>query len=177
MSRLDDFVTAVEAQFDDSTVSFEAGRVRKTRHGQRRRVIFQRRAGALVFSTGPGRHATGTPVSGVGDYTDQKFQRQEVVEVTLRAEDEDALDTMLDRLIDAIFVIAGPNVFEERSQYEWVEGDSSTGGTNSARQPAIRLLLTLKLKSVPPQPGQFVKVTDADAVLSEGDEDVTVDIS
>jgi hypothetical protein len=175
MSRLDDLVTAIAAQYGDGTVSFEAGKLAKARHGQQRRIIFQRCRGTLKFSVDGGRTAFGTPVSDAGTVTERRFAREEEVEITLRGEDEEALDLMFDRLVNSIFEIAGPNAFTDASDYEWVGDDSTDGGAYSARNPAIRFTVRLKLQSVS-QPAPYVTLTDAEATVSEGDTDVAVTI-
>lgn len=172
MSRLDDFVTAIEAQVDDSTVSFEAGALARGEHGQTRRVIFQRGSGRLSFSSDAGRASL---TDAFGLVPERRLTRAERITVTVRAEDEDALDTLFDAVANAIFDVAGVNAFEEETEYEWVEGDSTAGGSWAARQPAIRFELTVRLQSTVVA-GSPVTLTDADATVSEGDEDVTVDL-
>lgn len=161
-SRVEEFVTAVAARYADATVSFEAGALRVNEHGQQRRIIFARAQGALQFSTAPGRAAFGAPTGGAGTYTLQRFQREEQLEITIRAEDETALDAMFDRLVNSIFEVAGPNAFEDVNRYEWIGHDAQQGGTWASRQPAIRLYVNVRLASRS-QPATYVQVQEVDA--------------
>ena len=178
MSRLDDTVTAIAAQYADATVSFEAGKFVLNKNAQQRKIVFVRQAGDLKFSSAPGRHAFGTPVAGVGTKTVQRFERFELLEVTLRAADEDDLDAMFDRFVNSVFEVFGPNAFENTNQYEWFQGDSTAGGDWSRRNPAITLYFRVRLKSRS-QPGPYAVVGSADATLalkdSEGATGATAD--
>ncbi len=149
MSQLDDLVTAVAARVADATVAFEAGKVKINEHAQRRKAIFVRDSGVLKFSTAPGRQVFGVPVSGVGTTEFQRFQRSESVLLTLRAEDEEALDALFDVVVNAIFDVGGPNVFENENQYEWAGKDSQTAGARTARNPEIVFMFRMRLVSHP----------------------------
>jgi len=153
VSQLDELVTAVAARVDDSTVAFEAGKLRINEHAQRRKAIFVRDSGTLKFSSAPGRQNFGIPVSGAGTTELQRFTRSENVMLVLRAEDEDALDALFDAVVNAIFDIGGPNVFENENQYEWAGKDSQSAGARIARNPEIVFMFRMRLQSHPkPQP-------------------------
>ena len=178
MSRLDDTLTAIAAQYADATVSFEAGKLILNKNAQQRKIILTRQSGDLKFSSAPGKRAFGTPVSGAGTTTIQRFERFELIECTLRAEDEDALDAMFDRFVNAVFEVFGPNAFENTNQYEWFQGDSTNGGDWARRNPAIKLYIRVRLKSRS-QPGPYAVLGSADATLilkdSEGATGATAD--
>lgn len=178
MSHLDDILTAVAAQYNDGTVSFQAGRNVLNAHAQRRKIILARPSGDLRFSSAPGRRAFGTPMGGAGTTTDQRFERFELIEATLRAEDEDALDAMLDRFVNAVFEVFGPNAFEDVTPYEWFQGDSTAGGDWARRNPGIKLPFRVRLRSIP-QPTPYAVLGSADATLilkdSEGATGATAD--
>lgn len=168
MSRVDDIVTAIAARMDDSTVSFEAGKLRLNEHAQQRRVIVQRTAGVLGFSSGPGRrpHSSGTG-------TEQRFVREETLRVTLRAEDEEALDALFDRFVNAVFEQFGPNALEDETPYSWHGEDSDQGGSWLARNPAITLTMTVRLRSRSDEK-PYATVADGSVEVTELDSTVTV---
>lgn len=173
MSRIDDLVTAIAARYNDSTVSFEAGKLRLNEHAQQRKVIFVRQNGSLQFSTAPGRRPFGTPVSGAGTFTQQRFTREEQLEVTLRAADEEDLDDMFDRFVNTVFEVCGPNAFENANQYEWFKEDSKNGGSWETRNPAIKLYFNARLASRS-QTSPYAVVASTDTDVTEGDETVNV---
>jgi hypothetical protein len=144
MSHLDDLLTAIEFRFGDATVDFVRGKIERSRHRQQRSIVLVRRDGVLKFSSGPGR----MPFA-AGAVERQRFVREELVEVTMRAEDETALDAMLDRFVNAAFDVLGPNCMSDENPYEWHEGDSTQGGSNASRQPALTFMLRVRLKSHP----------------------------
>jgi hypothetical protein len=163
MSRLDEIVTQISDQYGDASVSFEAGKLVLNKHAQQRKIIMVRSSGDLRFSAAPGRRQYGVPVGGAGSVTDQRFERFELIECTLRAEDEAALDAMLDRFVNAVFEVAGPNAFENVNPYEWHQGDSSAGGDWIKRNPAIKLYIRLRLKSrAQPRPYAVVAAAETD---------------
>jgi hypothetical protein len=162
MSQLDEALTAIAARYADPTVSFEAGKLVLNKNAQQRKIVLVRQSGDLRFSSAPGRRVYGTPTSGAGSTTTQRFERFEQIEVTLRAEDEDALDAMFDRFVNATFEVFGPNAFEESSPYAWFQGDSSAGGDWARRNPAIKLTIRVRLRSVS-QPGPYAILASAGA--------------
>ena len=178
MSQLDEILTTVAARYADATDSFEAGKNVLNKNAQQRKIILVRQEGQLKFSAAPGRVAFGTPLSGAGTVTKQPFERFELIEATLRAEDEDALDLMFDRFVNTVFEVFGPNAFEDVNEYQWFQGDSTTGGDWSRRNPAITLYFRVRLKSRS-QPGPYAVVGSADATLvlkdSEGATGPTAD--
>jgi hypothetical protein len=168
MSHLDDLLTALEFRFDDATVHFARGKVEMARHAQRRTIVMVRRSGLLKFSSGPGR----MPFV-AGTVERQRFVREELVEVTMRAEDETALDAMLDRFVNAAFEVLGPNCMSDENPYDWHEGDSTHGGANASRQPALTFLLRVRLKSRT-QTLPYVAVTRIEGSVTELDNTVTL---
>lgn len=166
MSQLDEILTTVAARYADSTVSFEAGKVVLNKNALQRKIILVRQSGDLRFSNAPGRRQFGIPLSGAGTTTQQKFERFEQIEATLRAEDEDALDLMFDRFVNAVFDVFGPNAFENVNPYEWFQGDSTTGGDWARRNPSIKLYFRVRLRSVPQLPAPYAVLGTADATLN-----------
>jgi hypothetical protein len=164
-SRLDDIVSLIAARYNDTAVSFEAGKVKLNKNAQQRKIILVRQDGQLRFSAAPDRARFSTPVAGVGETTKQPFERFETVEATLRAEDEDDLDQMFDRFVNSVFECFGPAAFENVNEYAWFQGDSSTGGDWARRNPAIKLTFRVRLRSVA-QPGPFAVLAEADATLA-----------
>jgi hypothetical protein len=165
MSRFDDLIELLEDEVDDATVSFEGGKRAIHAQGQARRVIFVRGSGEVQPKASPGRVRLGTPVSGVATYALQVFTRRESIEVTLRAADESALDSLFDVFLHAVFVVCGPNAFP--ASYSWFGDDSKDGGGWDTCQPAIKLELKIDLRSLPRVTGQSVEIdaTEADAAL------------
>jgi hypothetical protein len=168
MSRLDDIVTALATRYADATVSFEAGKLVLNKHAQRRKVILVRQEGQLKFSAAPDRAPFSVPVAGVGTTTKQPFERFEMLEATLRAEDEDELDQIFDRFVNTVFEVFGPNAFEDVNEYSWFQADSSAGGDWARRNPAIKLQFRVRLRSIA-QPGPFAVVAGVtgSAVLTD----------
>lgn len=162
MSSLDDLVSDIAARYADATVSFEAGGLQKSRHGQRRRVIFTRTSGKVEPSTGRDRLTPLAAPTPPATWKWRRFARREQIEVTLRAESEDALDLVFDRLIDAIFSVMGPNAV--MSEYSWVFEDS-TAGAATARTPAIKFALEVMIKSTPPNYGPVGEIEIAQGTL------------
>jgi hypothetical protein len=156
MSRLDDIVTALATRYADATVSFEAGKLVLNKHAQRRKVILVRQEGQLKFSAAPDRAPK------------QPFERFEMLEATLRAEDEDELDQIFDRFVNTVFEVFGPNAFEDVNEYSWFQADSSAGGDWARRNPAIKLQFRVRLRSIA-QPGPFAVVAGVtgSAVLTD----------
>lgn len=145
MSHVDDIAADIEAIFADATVSFEVGANQSNRHGQRRRIIFSRGRGVLRFASGPGRvmYTAGAP----GNQTHEVFCREEIISVELRAESDDALDIMFDRFVKAAWLAFGPNFLVDDNPYDWAGADSSAGGSNTSRVPAIHLDIAVRLRS------------------------------
>jgi hypothetical protein len=166
VSDLDDLVTSVAAAVADATVSFQAGKLRINEHNQPRKAIFVRDAGVLKFSTGPGRQVFTTPVSGAGTTEYIRFQRSESVMVVLSAETEDALDALFDAVVNAIFDIGGPNVFENENAYEWAGKDSQQAGQHLARNPELRFMFRMRIQSHP-KSKPYAVVAHAQATLQE----------
>ncbi len=164
MSRLDDLVTALAARYADSTVSFEAGKLVLNKNAQRRKIILVRAEGQLRFSAAPDRARFSTPVADAGTTTKQPFERFELLEATLRAEDEDDLDQMFDRFVNSVFEVFGPAAFEDVNPYSWFQGDSSAGGDWARRNPAIKIHFRVRLRSIA-QPGPFAVLGTADGTL------------
>lgn len=149
MSQLDELVSAVAARVADPTVAFEAGRLRINEHAQRRKAIFVRDTGVLKPSAAPGRQVFGIPANGAGTTEFQRFTRAENIMLTLRAEDEDALDSLFDAVVNAIFDIGGPNVYTAESPYEWAGKDSQAAGQRLARNPEVVFNFQMRLVSHP----------------------------
>lgn len=147
MSRFDNLITDLEAAFNDATVNFVGGKVCLNKHATQRQAIFVRQRGILKFTSSPGRTPLSAPVAGVGTFTQQHFEREEQILVTLRAEDEEALDLLFDRIVNVIFAYGGPNFFIPDSPYEWFGDDSKQGGGWVRRNPSIRFFLTARLAS------------------------------
>jgi hypothetical protein len=166
MSRLEDFATLIDDALDDESVAIEAGKLELRKQAGLRRIIFVRTSGEVVAAASPGRVRLGTPVSGVATRAVQVWTRKEQIEVTLRAVDETALDTLFDAFLDALFQVIGPNGLP--LTYEWAGGDSSEGGAHRVRQPAIKLNLRLDLRSLPTARTHSVAVaaTEADVNLA-----------
>lgn len=143
MSAVDDIKTALEARFDDATVDFSVGANTTNQHGRRRRIIFTRVRGVLRHSTSPQRvlDVPGAP----GTHRTLRFQREEMLLVELRAENDTALDVMFDRFVECVFDEYGPNALLTDNGYEWVGGDSTHGGSNTSRVPAIQFQLWVRL--------------------------------
>jgi hypothetical protein len=157
-------VTALAARYADATVSFEAGKLVLNKNAQQRKIILVRQEGQLKFSSAPGRAAFGTPLAGAGTVTKQPFERFELIEATLRAEDEDELDLMFDRFVNTVFEVFGPNAFEDVSDYAWFQADSTSGGDWARRNPAIKLYFRVRLRSIA-QPGPFAVLGTADSTV------------
>lgn len=168
MSHLDDLLDAIEVRFDDATVLFARGKIDLARHKQRRSIVMVRSNGVLKFSSGPGR----MPFV-AGQVERQRFVREELVEVTMRAEDETALDAMLDRFVNAAFDVLGPNCMSDENPYEWHQGDSTQGGANASRQPALTFLLRVRLKSHT-QTLPYVALARLEGAVTELDSTVTL---
>lgn len=166
MSHLDDLLTAIEFRFADATVQFARGKIELGRNRQLRSIVMVRRDGVLKFSSGPGR----APFV-AGQTERQRFVREELVEVTMRAEDETALDAMLDRFVNAAFDVFGPNCMSDENPYEWHDGDSTQGGANASRQPALTFLLRVRLKSHP-QTLPYVPLARLEGTVTELDSTV-----
>jgi len=167
MSHVDDICEAIRVQFSDSTVSFEVGENAQARHGQRRRIIFVRASGVVRFATGPSRNIA-TP-GDPGTLERQVFERFERITVELRAESDSALDVVFDRFLKAAFATFGPNILRDENPYEWSGGDSSHGGSNTARQPAILFDLWIRLRSRDYFPLPTAEVERVEATLTELD--------
>lgn len=172
MSHVNDIRDALEMRFADGTVSFEAGENSTARHGQRRRIIFIRRNGVLRPSSAPGKNVA--TIGAPGTFERMVFQREERIEIVLRAESDDALDIMFDRLAKCIFNEFGPNALRNENPYEWYGGDSSAGGSNIARQPAISFDLWVKLRSRDAFPLPLVEIDHTQATLTELGQSVIV---
>jgi hypothetical protein len=168
MSHLDDILTDIEARFDDATVDFASGKIELARHKQQRSIVMVRRDGLLKFSSAPNRmpHVAGAVER-------QVFFREELVEVTMRAESETALDAMLDRFAAAAFAVMGPNAMSDENPYEWHAGDSKQGGANASRQPALTFLMRVRLRShTPTLP--YIELQRLESTVTELDSTVTL---
>ncbi len=174
-SRIDELVTAIAGKYDDTTVVFKAGKTQINAYNKQRSILMVRQSGVLRFVAAPAAYAFGTPVGGAGTLTRQRFEREELFEVTLRAEDEDRLDAMFDRFVNAVFEIAGPNAFETHNAYQWYGEDSKHGGDWNRRNPSIKLLLAFRLKSRS-QTLPFAVLATTEATVTELTEDVVVTI-
>lgn len=173
MSQLDELVAAVAARVADATVQFEAGKVKINEHAQRRKVIFVRTNGSLKFSSAPGRQPFGIPVGGQGTTELRRFTRWETVAVTMRAEDEDALDALFDAVVNAIFDVGGPNVFENDNPYDWAGKDSQTAGQRIARNPELTFYFKMQLASHP-KLKPYAVIENAQATITELGQSVAI---
>ncbi len=162
-SRIDDLVTALATAMGDTSVAFEAGKLRLHEQSGARRIIFVRASGKVQAAATPGRVRLGTAVAGTQPRGVQVFTREELIAVTLRAEGETELDALLDSFLDAVFHVYGPNALP--GEYEWFDGDSKDGGGWNLRQPAIRLILTVKLRSLPTARTNLSGLTAAGATV------------
>lgn len=174
-SRLDDFVTAIASRFDDGTVNFVAGKLNLNKHATQRQAIFTRQSGVLTFSSSPGRTPFGTVSMGQGTFTQQRFQRAETVEVTLRAADEEALDVLFDKFVNVVFEECGPNAFDDANPYEWVGEDSKNASAWDSRNPGIKFTLNVRLSSRS-EPKPYAVLSTTETEVTEGDETVTVTV-
>lgn len=165
MSHVDDVCEDIRVRFADGTVSFEVGENAQARHGQLRRIIFVRANGIVRHSSAPQR-ITATP-GAPGTLQIQVFERRERIAVELRAESDDALDIMFDRFLKAAFDAYGPNILQAENPYDWAGGDSTTGGSNTSRQPAILFDLWIRLKSRDAFPLPLVAIDHVQASLTE----------
>jgi hypothetical protein len=169
MSHLEDIIEDLEAQYADATVAFEGGKLKKSLHAQQRQIILVRSEGKLKFSKAPGRAAFGVAIDGAGTMTNQRFERTEVLQATLRAANQDDLDDMFDRFVNTVFEVYGPNAFEDVNDYEWFQGDSAAGGDWVRRNPSITLTFSIRLKSRS-VPVPFAVVGTATGEVTMGDE-------
>lgn len=165
MSHVDDVKESIRVAFNDATVSFEVGENAQARHGQRRRIIFVRANGIVLPSTAPGRFPA--TVGAPGTFARQVFERRERIMVELRAESDAALDIMFDRFLKAAFNLFGPNILQAENPYEWFGGDSTAGGSNTARQPSILFDLWVRLKSRDAFPLPLVELDHTQTTLTE----------
>jgi len=174
MSQLDELVTDVAARVADASVEYKAGKLHLNRHAQLRRAVFVRSAGALKHSAAPGRQVYGVPVSGAGTTQFQRFTREELVTLTLRAEDEEALDALFDTIVNAIFEIGGPNVYEDANDYEWAGDDSTNAGKHVSRVPELVFRFRMRL-SCQPRALPYAVLAQIDATVTMLDADVEVE--
>lgn len=174
-SRLDELVAAIAARYDDPTVTFRSGKTQINAHNNQRVILFVRQSGVLTHQAAPGAYPHAVPVGGVGTLTRQRFEREELLEVTLRAKDEETLDIMFDRFVNAVFEEAGPNAFGANNAYQWYGEDSKHGGDWHRRNPSIKLLLPVRLKSRS-ETLPYAVVATTTATISEGTEDTVVTI-
>lgn len=172
-SRLEDFATLIDTALADATVEIDAGKLELRKQSGLRRIIFVRTTGEVLPAASPGRVRLGTAVGGVAPRAVQIWTRREQIEVTIRAADETALDTLFDNFLDALFKVIGPNGLP--LTYEWHSGDSSEGGANRARQPAIKLNLQLDLRSLPTARTNDVTVSATEADVNLAGVTVSVD--
>lgn len=166
-SQLAQLVTAVAAKVADATVLFQTGKLKVDQHAQRRKAIFVRTGGLVKPSAAPGRAPFGVPVGGVGTTEYVRFTREEKIELTIGAEDEDALDLLFDKVVNAIFDVGGPNVLVETEQpYDFAGGDSEHADSYSNRNPTLFFMFRMRVASHPhTQP--FAVLTTANATISE----------
>jgi hypothetical protein len=165
VSHVDDIAEAIRVKFADVTVSFEVGENQTVRHGQRRRIIFVRANGIVKHSSAPLRNVA--TIGAPGNLQRQVFERFERLSVELRAETDEALDIMFDRFLKAAFDLFGPNILRDENPYDWAGGDSSAGGSNTARQPSIVFDLWIRLKSRDAFPLPLVEIDHVQAGLTE----------
>lgn len=146
-SSFDTFVDTIETTMGDATVKFFKGTTGKERgmRDQQRRVVIERASGSVHMSS----HPVKPNVKNVTKHA--RFQRNELLRVSLYAEDEDLLDQLFDNFINAVFDCCGPNAFDAENGYEW-GGEDSKGGANVVRQPMIAFMLPVRLKVDPPVP-------------------------
>ena len=165
MSHVEDIRDQLEAAFDDATVSFEAGENSTARHGQRRRIILVRTNGVVRHSSAPQRvvQTPGSPAT----LEVQVFEREERIQVHLRAENDDALDIMFDRFCKCAFNEFGANFLQDENPYEWAGGDSTSGGSNTARQPAIVFDMWVRLRSRDAFPLPTVELDTLQTTITE----------
>ena len=170
-SRLEQLTSDLAAVFvlrgGSASVLWEAGGLSRGEHGPRSRVILTRQRGSLLAAPGPDRAILGTPLpGGEAPASTQVFAREETIEFDLRAPDEEALDELFDRVIDAVWTYAGPNAFEglrgDGTEYVWVNDDSGNADRWTSRSPAIRIYLRFRLRAVPQADGLAVDVEQID---------------
>lgn len=134
MSRVSDFVDAVEAQLADATVLFEIGLKNEGKHGQRRRVHWYRVGGEIEQNDRKG----GKLTDGETTRTVSVWRRLELVRMCVFAESETTIDTLLDNLIVAVDRAAGVNAVRWE-QYIWHENE------HAQRIPMVELEFRLAL--------------------------------
>lgn len=132
MSRFSDFVDAVHAELDDSTVLKLIGKKNEQKHAQQRRIIWMRDGGRVE----PAEQAGGREEN--GNRTVSVKTRYERIEVHLLAESEDTLDTLFDNWIAALDAVATNSVVWE-DDYLWTEED------HTSRQPMVVTTIYKKL--------------------------------
>lgn len=142
MSHLDDVVYALETKMADTSLVFLKGKINLAKNEQRRRCIVSRVGGTLSKSDGPARQRNTSDTT----FKRMIFRRDEIFDVRLLAESEDALDVLFDRLANAIFEHFGPNALYGDVDYRWLNDDSK-GGSHTARQPGIEFQLRVRLRS------------------------------
>lgn len=165
-NALDAFAALVQARFSDTeTAVIVTGGVQRQAHQAQRTILLTRQLGQLRFSSAPNRMPFGTPVSGAGTYVQQRFQREEMIEATLRAATETDLDSLFDEFVNAVFEVAGPNAFDELTEYRWFGEDSVSGNEWVRRNPALKVYFRVRLASFS-LPGPYAVVGTAGASVS-----------
>lgn len=170
MSHLDDVVYALETKLNDPSITFLKGKVNLAKQEKLRRVIVSRVGGTLSKSDGPGRQR----LTGDESFKRMIFRRDEVFDVRLLAESEDALDVLFDRLANAIFEHFGPNALYGDVEYRWLNDDSKGGSLNN-RQPGIEFQLRVRLRSFSDEYSRAI-LAQAEGTVTEGTESVVVNV-
>jgi hypothetical protein len=166
VSHLTNLIEQVGILYADPSVSFKGGSLELNRHAQQRRITFVRKDGVLRFSSGPQRVPKTIPILGVGGQERIRFVREERYEVTVRGENEDVIDVMLDRLVNVIFELLGPNALLDENPYHWVGGDSTNAANNTARNPELVFDLAVRVQSrTQTVPYLVLEGVDATAIL------------
>lgn len=172
-SQLAQFVTAVAARVADGTVLFQTGSLKINQHQQIRKAIFVRPGGVLKFSVAPQRQPFGIPVGGVGTTELVRFTKEDRIELTLSAADEDALDALFDVVVNAMFEVGGPNVLVEAEQpYDFAGDDSEHAGSYTSRNPQLLFKFRMRVASHP-HTKPYAVVAGAGATITELGKTVT----
>lgn len=140
-TRLQKFVSEVEAQLNDSTVLFRIGKEDEGQHGKRRRVHWYREGGTIEAPSQAGGRLNGDTDEATGSREPTAWERYERVTCGIFAESPATADTLLDNMIVAIDHTA-PNGSVVWERYEWTENEIAQ------RVPLVRLVFSLKLPVV-----------------------------
>jgi hypothetical protein len=176
VSQLQQLVTDVAARVNDPSIAYRTGKVEINRHAQLRKAIFVRPSGVLQLSVAPGRQPFGIPLSGAGTTQFVRFKCQDLIELTMSAESEDALELLFDAVVNALFEVGGPNVLVEPEQaYEWTGEDSVSAGANVNRAPEIKFRFKMNRVSHP-STRPFAVLDAANATVTELDSSVAITV-